>query len=133
MAEWSDASAAPLVLVADDDETVRDLVCEVLAGAGFRTVSASDGVEVPHLARLHRPAVIVLDVMMPSVDGYATLIRLRGHPLTRDIPVIILTGQHAPLYRTLSVGVGATAHLAKPFLPEQLVETVRQVLGWGPT
>jgi len=122
------AGSAPPVLVVDDDPEVRDFVCEVLAGAGFATATASDGDEVAEEARRVAPSLIILDVMMPRMDGYTTLTRLRGHPVTRDIPVIVLTGQVEPLYRTLSAGVGAVAHLTKPFSPDQLTQTVRRVL-----
>jgi two-component system phosphate regulon response regulator PhoB len=121
--------AGPLILVADDDEAVRDLVCDMLSDAGFRTVTASDGEEVTAQAVQHHPALIILDVMMPHMDGYTTLTRLRGRAETRTIPVIVLTGQAEPVYRTLSAGVGAAAHLTKPFSARQLTETVRKALG----
>lgn len=130
--EAAKAPAGRLVLVADDEAPVRDLVCELLAEAGFRTIAASDGDQVADQAIEHRPALIILDVMMPNMDGYTALARLRGHLLTKDIPVIVLTGQTQPVYRTLSAGVGAVAHLTKPFSPRQLTETVRRVLGEGP-
>jgi CheY-like chemotaxis protein len=117
-----------LVLVADDDPGIRDLVSDVLAEAGFRTVRAADGSEVMPLALKYRPALVVLDVIMPHLDGYTTMTRLRNHPATKDIPVVILTGQGGSLYQTLSFGVGATAHLTKPFSPRQLMDTVEQVL-----
>lgn len=120
---------APLVLVADDEAEVRQLVCDVLAEAGYRTLATDDGEAVLDLAVRHRPVLVVLDVMMPHTDGYTTLARLRGHPATKEIPAIILTGQAGPLYRTLSAGVGAAAHVTKPFSPRELAETVRRVLG----
>lgn len=120
------------MLVGDDELMVRDLVCEILGESGFRTVTASDGDEVIRLAHAHQPALILLDVMMPRMDGYTTLTRLRGHPLTADVPVIVLTGQTDPVYRRLSEGVGAVAHVTKPFSPSQLTDTVRRVLGAGP-
>jgi CheY-like chemotaxis protein len=123
-----EAPGSQLVLVADDEEGVRDLVCEVLVEAGFRTLTAADGDQVAEQAAAHRPALIIVDIMMPKVDGYTALARLRGHPATRDIPIIVLTGQAEPVYRTLSAGVGAAAHLTKPFAPRQLVEAVRRAL-----
>jgi CheY-like chemotaxis protein len=120
-----------LALVVDDEIESRDLVCEILAAAGFRTLAAADGEEALALAGAHRPSLIVMDVMMRTMDGYTALTRLRGDPATRDIPVIILTGEEAPLYRTLSFGVGATAHLTKPFSPALLTATVRRILGRG--
>lgn len=128
MAESSGAPLAPLVLVADDEAEILELVREVLGQAGFRTITATDGEEVVDLALTRRPDVIVLDVMMPKLDGYTTLTRLRGHPRTRDIPVIVLTAQEAPVYRTLSFGVGAVAHVTKPFSPRRLAELVARVL-----
>ncbi len=122
------ASPPPVVLVVDDDPEVREFVCEILGEAGFATMTASDGDEVVEQARRAGPRLIILDVMMPRMDGYTTLTRLRGHPATKDIPVIVLTGQAEPFYRTLSAGVGAVAHLTKPFSPEQLTGTVRRVI-----
>ncbi len=130
--ETAEGPEGRLILVADDEAPVRNLVCELLAEAGFRTVAVSDGDQVADQAIKHQPALIILEVMMPNMDGYTTLTRLRGHPLTKDIPVIVLTGQAEPVYRTLSAGVGAVAHLTKPFSPHQLTGTVRRVLGEGP-
>jgi CheY-like chemotaxis protein len=118
----------PLVLVADDEIEVRDLVCEVLAGAGFSTIGAGDGEEAVELARRHRPACIVLDLIMPRMDGYTALTRLRGHPVTAGVPVVVLTGQSDPVYENLSEGVGAVAHVTKPFSPGHLADTVRRAL-----
>jgi CheY-like chemotaxis protein len=120
--------AGDLVLVADDEADMRDLLCDVLGGAGLQTVTASDGQQVVDQARHYRPALIILDVMMPKMDGYTTLARLRDEPTTRNIPVIVLTAQHGPVYRTLSAGVGAVAHLTKPFSPQRLTDLVTRAL-----
>jgi CheY-like chemotaxis protein len=122
------AAGRPLVLVADDEPALRELISEVLAEAGFRTVRATDGAEVLDLAIRHQPRLIILDIMMPKMDGYTTLTRLRGHPATQDVPVIVVTGQTGPLYQTLSFGTGATAHITKPFSPRQLMETVERLI-----
>jgi CheY-like chemotaxis protein len=116
-------AAPPVVLVADDDPEMRQLIVDVLATAGFRALTAADGEEAVALALEHSPDLVVLDVMMPRMDGYTALTRLRGQPATREIPVVILTGQGDPIYRSLSAGVDAVAHLAKPFAPRLLVET----------
>ena len=118
-----------VVLVVDDEADVRDLVCTVLQKAGFRTVAASDGDEVLLLALAHRPSVIVLDLVMSRLDGYTALTRLQGHAATQEIPVIILTARTDARYQMLSAGVGAAAHLTKPFSPRQLVETVQRIAG----
>ena len=116
------------VLVADDDANLRDLLCDLLGLAGFRTVPASDGAEVLDLAVRERPALILLDVLMPTMDGYTALTRLQGDPATRDIPAIMLTGRVEPIYGTVSAGVGAVAHLTKPVSARTLTETVRRSL-----
>jgi CheY-like chemotaxis protein len=128
--EALDRAAAP-VLVVDDDAEVRDLICQVLEQAGFRTLTAGDGDEVGELVRRERPVLILLDVIMPGADGYTALARLNGDPATRDIPVVTITGYGAPIYRTLSAGLGARFHLSKPFSPHQLLATVRGILEPG--
>jgi twitching motility two-component system response regulator PilH len=125
----SSRGSAPLVLVADDEPVVRELVCDVLGESGYRTVTATNGLEVIDLATRHRPSLIIIDVMMPSMDGYTTVTRLRGDPETASIPVIVITGQSSPTYRSLSGGIGAAAHVIKPFTPRELAEAVHRVLG----
>jgi two-component system, OmpR family, response regulator len=118
-----------LVLVADDEGDIRDVVCEMLGRAGFRTMGAGDGEQVVDLAVAHQPLLVVLDILMPRMDGYTTLTRLQGDPRTQNIPVVILTGRLEPIYRTLSAGVGAVAHLTKPFSARQLTEAVYRAVG----
>ena len=118
----------PLALVADDEAEVRGLVGEILADAGFEVVLARDGLELVELATRHRPQLIVADVMMPSMDGYTAVARLRGNAGTVGIPVIMLTGCMDPAYRELSTGMGASAHLTKPFSPRQLGEVARDMV-----
>jgi CheY-like chemotaxis protein len=127
-----DAGPAPLILIVDDDHDVRDLIREVLTPAGFRTLEATDGAQVLVLARQHRPDLIILDVMMRGMDGYTALTRLRGDSVMRDVPVIVVTAQEAPVYRTLSEGVGATLHVTKPFSGEALLMMVRRILAERP-
>jgi CheY-like chemotaxis protein len=126
------SSAGKLVLVADDEQEMRDLVCFVLGDAGLRTVTAADGEEVLDQALRHQPALIIMDVMMPNMDGYTTLTRLRDQPTTKGIPVIVLTAQQEPVHRTLSAGLGAVAHLAKPFSARELTDLVSRALGGVP-
>jgi CheY-like chemotaxis protein len=106
-----------LALIADDEDEVRRLVGEVLAEVGFDTVTARDGLELLELAARHQPHLIVADVMMPKMDGYTAVARLRGQPATARIPVIMLTGCMDPAYGQLSKGMGVDAHMTKPFSP----------------
>ena len=126
------APSAPLILVVDDDARIREVICDMLADAGLRTVTATDGNEVLNLSVNHRPALIIMDVMMPNMDGYTTLARLRSHPVTKGIPVVILSAHSTPVYHTLSAGTGAEAHLTKPFSPEDLTRAVQRILGSRP-
>jgi CheY-like chemotaxis protein len=122
------ADSRPLALVADDEAEVRGLVGEVLADAGFEIVLARDGVELVELAARHRPQLIVADVMMPTMDGYTAVARLRGHNATAGIPVIMLTGCTDPAYGELSTGLGASAHMTKPFSPRRLGELAQDMV-----
>ena len=112
----------PIALVADDEAEVRGLVGEVLADVGFEIVLARDGLELVGLATRHLPRLVVADVMMPNMDGYTAVARLRGQAATADIPVIMITGCVDPAYAELSAGMGAFAHLTKPFSPVELGE-----------
>ena len=118
----------PLALVADDEAEVRGLVGEILAEAGFEVVLARDGLELVELATRHRPQLIVADVMMPGMDGYTAVARLRGQAGTAEIPIIMLTGCVDPAYKELSTGMGASAHLTKPFSPLLLGELARDMV-----
>lgn len=123
--------AGPVVLVVDDEAGVRELVSKILRRAGFRPLATDDGEGVVELALEHRPALIILDIMLPQVDGYTTVVRLRGDPLTRHIPVIMITGRTEPWFPLLSADMGVVAHLQKPFSPDQLLEAVRAALSQG--
>jgi putative two-component system response regulator len=116
---------SPLALVVDDEAEVRDLIGEVLEGFGILTVALADPGAVLEQAATHRPALIVLDVMMPGMDGYTLAARLREDPRTATIPIVFITGQTEPMYRALSADAGAVAHVQKPFT----VETLRAAVG----
>lgn len=121
-------SRRPLALVADDEVEVRHLVSDILAEVGFEILMARDGLELLELAVRHRPQLIVADVMMPKMDGYTAVARLRGQPTTAGIPIIMLTGCVDPAYGQLSEGMGAAAHLTKPFSPVLLGELAQEMV-----
>ena len=81
------------VLIVDDEESVRALVLETLAGTGYELREAADGEEALERIAARRPDAIVLDLMMPKLDGFAVLERLQGDPETRRIPVVVLTAR----------------------------------------
>lgn len=119
-----------LVLVIDDDPAIRDLLGRKLSAHGFRVESADDGASGLARARELGPSAIVLDVMMPELDGPATLERLRADPVTAAIPVVFLTAkvQAADHRRFATMPIAGV--LAKPFDPMELPGQVAGVLGW---
>jgi signal transduction histidine kinase/DNA-binding response OmpR family regulator len=108
-----------VVLVIDDDPTALDLLARTLQEADVKVVTASDGREALHLARTLRPAAVTLDVLMPGMDGWEVLRELKADPLTRDIPVIMVTMTGD---RELGYALGATEFLTKPVERAQLIE-----------
>jgi CheY-like chemotaxis protein len=122
------ADSRPLALVADDEVEMRRLVGDILGEVGFDTLSARDGVELLDLAARHQPQLIVMDVMMPSMDGYTAVARLRGQPKTARTPIIMITGCMDPSYGQLSEGMGASAHVTKPFSPIFLGELAQEMV-----
>jgi DNA-binding response OmpR family regulator len=119
---------APLVLCADDDEDILSLVALRLQRAGFQVATAADGEEALLIARDRRPALAVLDVMMPKRTGYEVLAELRGDEALREMKVILLSArvQEGDVARGLDAG--ADAYLAKPFKAQDLVAKVEELL-----
>ena len=121
--------AAPLVLVADDDEDILGLVSFRLERSGYAVAAAKDGEEALRLARELSPALVVLDVMMPRLDGYEVTRRLRDDEATRRIPVILLTARAQEADVARGFESGADDYLRKPFSPQELAARVQAVLG----
>lgn len=122
-------SDAPLIVCADDDEDILSLVSLRLERAGFRVVQVVDGEAALEAVRSRRPALAVLDVMMPKYTGYEVLAALRADPSLDDLKVILLSArvQEADIERGLDAG--ADAYLAKPFKAGDLVAKVQELLG----
>ncbi len=114
------------VLVVDDDAAIRDMVTMALQDEGYEVVTAI-GAQVPTIARTLRPAVILLDIMMPDMDGIEVSRRLRADPATRNIPIIAMSATTV-LSETLSA-MHADERLPKPFELEQLSDLVARYAG----
>jgi diguanylate cyclase (GGDEF)-like protein len=112
------------VLVADDDEDIRHYLQVTLELEGFEPLLARDGVEAMELARSQRPDVVVLDVMMPRLDGYAVLAALREDPRTSHLPVLMLTALSQRRDAIEGLKAGADDYLAKPFDAEELIARI---------
>jgi DNA-binding response OmpR family regulator len=113
------------VLVVDDEERLAALVKTYLEQAGFRAVTARNGREAMFLARQEKPDLIVLDVMMPEMDG---LEFMRQHRKERETPIIMLTAKVEDTDKLLGLEMGADDYVTKPFSPRELIARVRAVL-----
>jgi DNA-binding response OmpR family regulator len=118
----------PLVLCADDDEDILALVALRLERAGFRVVRATNGEQALELARAERPALAVLDVMMPRMTGVEVLRALRADDETRAMRIILLSARVQESDVTGGLEAGADAYLAKPFRAPELVAKVQELL-----
>ncbi|HEY6569368.1 MAG TPA: response regulator transcription factor [Candidatus Limnocylindrales bacterium] len=114
----------PLVLVADDEPPITRLVALALS-ADFRVVTATGGEEALQIADQARPDIVLLDVLMPDVDGIEVMRRLREW---RPVPVILMTASGSTAQRTRGLDLGADDYVAKPFHPDELAARVRAVL-----
>jgi DNA-binding response OmpR family regulator len=117
------------VLVVDDDGDVRALVAELLTRAGYGVAEASNGREALKLLFDERPALIVLDVSMPELDGWATLERIRE---LSDVPVMMLTALGAELEKVRALRGGADDYMTKPFGRQELLARVESLLRRAP-
>lgn len=116
------------VLLVDDESAIRTICRVNLEGDGLAVVEAADGVEALELVRAERPSVVLLDVMMPRIDGWEAAGQLQEDPETRDIPVVFLSARAAREDRLRAQELGAVGYVVKPFDPVELAQTVRDVL-----
>jgi len=117
------------ILAVDDEPHILKLVAFSLKTGGFDVVEATDGLSAIAVAEAEQPDLILLDVMMPALDGYETCRRLKQNPATRDIPVIMLTAKAQASEQAIGLECGATDYVCKPFTPKELVAQVRGFLG----
>ncbi len=121
------ASAGGTVLVVDDEPTIVEVVGRYIERAGYETLEAADGLEALRLAEQFRPDLIVLDVMLPGIDGIEVMQRLHeGH--SSSVPVILLTARGEESDRLAGLRRGADDYVVKPFSPAELVARVGAVL-----
>jgi two-component system OmpR family response regulator len=113
------------ILVVDDDAHIRDVVCFALRRAGFQPMTAANGRSALEVAAREMPALVVLDILMPELDGTAVCTRLRAKS---DLPVIFLTSKDEEMDRILGLELGADDYVVKPFSPRELVARVKAVL-----
>ena len=122
----------PQLLLVDDCAPVRDLY-EIALQPMFRVTTASRGTDGLVMAMTKRPDVIVLDVLMPGLDGWETCVAIKSNPHTADIPVILLTGSDEVKLQQHAIAVGASALLSKPCPADRLVATILSTLADVPS
>ena len=118
----------PKILVVDDEPDVLEVIGFNLKAAGFTVLTADDGATALKRARQEAPDLIVLDVMLPNVDGLEACRALRREAGTANIPIILLTARAAEVDRVLGLELGADDYVTKPFSPRELVLRIRKLL-----
>ena len=119
------------VLIVDDDDAIREVAQAALElVGGWQVDLATSGQEAVELARADPPDVVLLDVMMPVMDGPTTFAELQADPRTADVPVVLLTAKVQPAERRRWDGLGVAGVLMKPFDPLKLAGEVADLLGW---
>ena len=117
------------ILAVDDEPHILRLVSFSLSSKGFEMLEASDGLSALEIAEREKPDLVLLDVMMPVLDGYETCRRLKANPETADIPVVMLSAKSQKAEQAVGLQAGAIDYICKPFTPKDLVEQVRGFLG----
>jgi len=121
-------SPKPTILYVDDDRLLLKLCCDVLELHGYRTIIASDGAMAIETAREARPDLILLDVMMPGMDGLEVCRRLRADPALRDIPIVLMTSLQDLGLDVTGLKAGADRVLRKQFSSLEIVTVIEEIL-----
>jgi CheY-like chemotaxis protein len=120
--------SAPRILLVDDESSIRTILRVNLESDGMGVIEAADGSEALEQVRKERPALVLLDVMMPNVDGWEVAERLASDPDTREIPVVFISARAAREDRLRAQELGAVGYVVKPFDPLLLGGVVQDVL-----
>jgi len=115
------------VLIADDEQTVRLMVSRML-GEEYIVLEAADGEEAVDIAKEQQPALVLMDLMMPRLDGYAACLRIKSDQTTKGIPVVMLTAIDHELNKKFAQEMGADGYITKPFTRESLLEETRRLI-----
>lgn len=121
-------SAKKKVLVIDDNPDIGDLVERALEGSEFEVFKASGGREGIHMAQEQRPDIILLDIMMPELDGFTVSNYLKIIPEAGSIPIIFLTARATNSGRMIAIKAGAVDYIVKPFSPKELLKRLQRII-----
>ena len=129
MRSFAKEKAMKTILLADDEVNLRILVRTTLDGAEYCILEAADGTTALELACKERPDLLVLDWMMPGINGLDVALALRQDPMTAHIPIIMLTAKGQDADKERGRSLGTSAYLVKPFSPLELLRKVQEILG----
>lgn len=116
------------ILVVDDEIYIVHILEFTLTMEGYEVITAADGEEALRKVEEDRPDLVVLDIMMPRMDGYEVCRLLRDDEETKELPVILLSAKGRPIDRETGLEVGANDYIVKPFSPRRLLEKIRDLL-----
>ncbi len=116
------------ILVVEDSVTQREMIKDLLRNSGLTVTVASDGVEALEQIQGNCPDLVILDIVMPRMNGYEVCRRLKSDPKTQNVPVVMCSSRSEESDRYWGLKQGADAYIAKPFQPTELVGTVKQLL-----
>ena len=119
---------AKMILVVEDDPKQRVLARDLLQVSGFMVIEAPDGEKGIELAKKFQPALILMDIMMPKVDGYTACNEIKMDKATKAIPVVMLTSLDFKLNKALGKSVGADAYITKPLDRDELLDVISKFL-----
>ncbi|MFC1646451.1 PleD family two-component system response regulator [Candidatus Omnitrophota bacterium] len=117
------------ILVVDDDAELRKVLLMRLSEAGYETIEASNGKEALNIARERKLDLIILDIMMPDMDGMATSQQLKGAETTKNIPIIFLSALVDKTTETPDLGIGQNIIFAKPYNSNELLAVIKKLIG----
>lgn len=126
--ESGSVDVAPVVLIVDDTDDTRLVYAEIFAEAGFRVEEATNGQEALDIIAEAKPAVVVMDMSMPVMDGWEATRRIKEHPSTAHVIVIAVTGHGTQLGMERAIDAGASVVLSKPCLPNDVLARARELL-----
>jgi len=118
----------PVILVVDDSQTIRAVYTELLTQSGFVIKSARDGVEAWEKVERHSPDLILMDIVMPRMNGYELCRKLRETPATENIPIVMVSSKDQEFDRYWGLKQGANAYITRPCRPDELLGTINELL-----
>jgi DNA-binding response OmpR family regulator len=129
-----DNSTAKRILCIEDEPEMIDLIRLILGRRGFDVYGAAGGVEGARLVREMLPDLVLLDLMMPDMDGWEVYQQMKAEPATRNIPVIVVTAKAQNIDKVLGLHIAKVDdYIAKPFGPQELMDSVEKILGSKPS